>query len=86
MIEFTFPMDCKNNFFTGVCKVLVDNSIRHYKNGNLHREDGPAYEFVNSKSWWYKDKCYGVDNDFTIKSWKQKVKKIKREEELKIFI
>ena len=28
--------------FSGVCKVLVDGSIRHYQNGLYHREDGPA--------------------------------------------
>ena len=30
--------------FTGKCKIEITNSICHYKNGKLHRLDGPAME------------------------------------------
>ena len=73
--------------FTGVCNIIKYNSIRHYKNGCLHREDGPAIKHENGgKSWFYKSKNYGSDNAFTNKTWKEKVKELKREDELKIFI
>jgi hypothetical protein len=108
MIEFynwtSVPED-----FTGVCKVTYDKSIRFYKDGNLHNENGPAVKsnfckkwFINgkvhredgpavwredgSKDWYFKDKCYGSDNDFTIETWKEKVEYLKREDELKVFI
>lgn len=59
-----------------------------YINGLYHREDGPAREFYNgnSKNWYYRGKCFGYNNAFTIETWKEKVKQLKREEELSIFI
>ena len=55
-------------------------------NGYEHREDGPAVEFASGdKRWHYKNKRYGYDNDFTIKTWIEKVEYLKREEGLKIF-
>jgi hypothetical protein len=68
--------------------IEYENGEKHWLvNGLFHREDGPAIEFVNGrKSWYYKDKCYGNDNTFTVESWKEKVKQLKREEELKVFI
>ena len=52
------------------------NGIKHwYKNGKLHREDGPARECDNLfKAWYLNDRCYGIDNEFTNKSWKTFVK------------
>ncbi len=29
------------------------DSIRYYKNGLLHREDGPAVEYANSTKYWH---------------------------------
>ena len=57
-----------------------------YINDICHRENGPAKKYANGgKGWYYKGKYYGKDNDFTVKTWKEKVKYLKREEELEIF-
>ena len=63
-------------------------SIHFYKNGKYHREDGVARInlYINEKLWYYKGEYYGVTNDFTNKTWKKKVKQLKREEKFKIFI
>jgi membrane carboxypeptidase/penicillin-binding protein PbpC len=39
--------------FTG-CLIDEDNDISWYKNGQKHRENGPALEFTNNgdKEWW----------------------------------
>jgi hypothetical protein len=35
-------------------KVVVENGTKFwYHNGKLHREDGPAVEYVNGDSQWY---------------------------------
>lgn len=48
----------KQGKFTGIVKMPVaDNvtSIRYYKNGSLHRLNGPAVEFSDGhKEWWVK--------------------------------
>jgi len=85
--------------FTGVCKILDKNCICYYLNGVFHREDGHAVEFIYPsyvyydnkylqciKIWLYKNTIYGLDNDFNLQSWKEKVEELKREEELKVFI
>ena len=83
--EFKYHFYLPNNF-TGICKITDDNTIRYYKNGLRHREDGPAIEFSDdNKDWCYKDKCYGNDNNFTNETWIEFVENLKREEELKIF-
>lgn len=33
----------------------IDGTTYHYKNGLLHREDGPAVENVNGFKAWYKN-------------------------------
>lgn len=113
MIEFAnFDdfYDSKYKDFNGVCKFLWNQSIRHFKNGVLHRVDGPAVEYIHDRKEWhlngklhredgaalqyaggdgsfyYKGKCYGNNYDFTVESWKQKVKELKRKEQLKIFL
>lgn len=47
--------------FTG--KIRNKNGdLCYYKDGNLHREDGPAVEFLNgTKEWYLKGKLYWVD-------------------------
>ena len=47
-----FPFD-----FTGACKILTEEEekIRYYLDGELHRLDGPAIEFVNGDKSWYKE-------------------------------
>jgi hypothetical protein len=71
----------------GPAKEYSNGTKIWYINGIFHREDGPACEYENgNKQWWYKDKNYGINNDFTNKTWIEKVEELKREEELKIFI
>lgn len=75
-----------SKYFTGICKTLIDNSIRYFKYGLQHREDGPAVEFPNGdKYWYYKGKYYGC-NFYKLKTWKKKIKQLKRQEKLKIFV
>lgn len=53
----------------------------HVLNGKLHNEDGPAAIYADSsfgKGWFYKDVCYGYNNDFTIQTWKEKIKEIEK--------
>lgn len=86
MIKFKSPSNIPKDF-TGICKILFDLSINYFEKGNLHREDGPALEYADGFiNWFYKGELYGYNNDFTIESWKEKVKELKRAEELKIFI
>ena len=86
MIEFYIHLDIPKDF-TGICKILFDLSICYFKDGNLHREDGPAIEYADGfKNWFYKGECIESENDFTIQSWKEKVKELKRKERLNIFI
>jgi hypothetical protein len=44
-------------------RILGENrTIEHYQNGKLHRENGPAKEFVNGrKEWWWNGKLHRVD-------------------------
>lgn len=86
MKEFKSSSDIPNKF-TGICKITGCGNIYHMKDGGNHNENGPAIEYANgSKAWFYKCECYGLGNSFTIKTWKQKVEELKREEGLKIFI
>ena len=68
--------------------LIYPNCEKHWHiNGLQHREDGPAAQFADGKIiWYYKDEVYGYNNEFTVKSWKEKVENLKREESLKIFI
>lgn len=84
MIEFYLPFLMPNNF-TGKCKITHPNVIRYYKNGLIHRENGAAEYSSGHKLWYYKNKCYGANNDFTKNSWKEKVKELKYLESLEIF-
>jgi hypothetical protein len=44
-------------------KVKDLNSIRYYKNSNLHRENGPAIEFNNGSRWfWLNGFCYSFED------------------------
>lgn len=83
MIQFEYSFCIPNNF-TGVCKVLNDNTVRYLKNGEYHREDGPAIECPNGYSvYYYNGLHYGnEDDDYTIESWIE----FMREERLKVFI
>ena len=73
-------------------------TINFCENIFFHREDGAARIFVNKYSikpvtyvnmgryFYYKNKSYGSNNSFTNSSWKRKVKELKREERLKLFV
>ena len=78
MIEF-ISTSCVPADFIGCCKILTLNQIRHYENGVLHREDAPALKAGMSKYWYYKGKCYGYNDEFTIETWKKKVRILKLE-------
>lgn len=86
MITFTewrqIPLD-----FTGVCRLLKESSIRHYLDGNLHKEDGPAVVCDNGDAFFYYNHEYCGDAfSFSNKTWKEKVEEFKRKEQLKIFL
>ena len=34
---------------------ITENRIRWYRNGEPHREDGPAVEWNDGEKWWYRD-------------------------------
>ena len=51
MIEFKDYNDIPKDF-TGDCKITWDNSIRYYKNGEVHKEDGPAIILKNGTKYW----------------------------------
>jgi hypothetical protein len=70
----------------GPAIIWQDGSKFWYINGLEHREDGPSSEYVNgNKHWYYKCKNYGYNNEFTKKSWIEKVTELKYLESLKIF-
>jgi len=73
------------NNWTGRCKIIYDHSIRYYEDGVLHNETGPAIIHASDiKYWYYKGRNCG--NAFNDECWIEKVKELKREDELKIFI
>jgi len=41
----------KNN--QPICEIDEDGDKHWYLNGELHREDGPAAEYVNGSKYWY---------------------------------
>ncbi|MFZ4768684.1 MAG: hypothetical protein ACOYLO_00790 [Ferruginibacter sp.] len=46
-----------------ICKIDEFGSKKWYKNGKLHREYGPAIEYINgSKIYYYKDKEIDCDS------------------------
>ena len=77
--------------FTGI-SILLDGTIRFYKAGSIHKNNGPAYirTIVNNnnfdKLWVYNGGVYGYKDDFTIKTWKRRIKQIKQIEKFKIFL
>ena len=45
-----------------ICETDADETKRWYRDGKLHREDGPAIEYVNGTKLWYRDgKCHRED-------------------------
>ena len=70
--------------------IASGTAIIFYRNGKIHNENFYAKNYMDGgKAWYYKGKYYfgsNFDIAFTNKTWKQKVKEFKREEELKIFL
>ena len=65
----------------------LNECVEWYENGKCHREDGPATEHEGGgKGWWFKYEFWGKNDAFTVESWKEKVKELKRKEKLKIFL
>ena len=67
---------------------IIESNGKEYWfiNGKRHREDGAAIIYKSGyKEFWYKNKCYGTNNSFNIKTWKKKVKELKYLESLEIF-
>ena len=76
---------CNKSSFTGV--VISDKSyIMFYKNGCIHNPYFPATIGLNFlyKEWWCNNSRYYENH--SNKSWKRKVKQLKREEKLNIFL
>ena len=78
--------DCEKFYKDGLLHKLngpaikTRNSYAYYKNGVEHRENGPAYSNnQGDKRWLYNGKEYGRDNEFNVKTWKEKVEQLKLE-------
>ena len=41
------------NYIEYTVKVYTNGSKKWYKNGQRHREDGPAVEYANGYKFWY---------------------------------
>ena len=82
-----YPYTASVNF-TGIV-IDYDEDFVFYKNSKYHREDGPSEIIISIEPkhfcFYYKDESYGASS-FTIQSWKEKVKELKRKERLNIFI
>ena len=78
----------KNNF-TGIVIKKSEQAFMFYKRGKWHNENGPAFISFGNRygSFWFNDNVYGnyFNNFNEIKSWKKKVKILKRQERLNIF-
>lgn len=89
----------KQYFIKNNCIIIKEDSLKNYfyiyfiKNGEIHNENFSAmisshkdYDgFSNlSNYFFYKDKKYL--HNYTIKKWKKFVRKLKREEKLKVFL
>lgn len=81
--------------FTGI-SILLDGTIRFYKNNKLHNKNGPAIiRFPNvktnvftrnKKEWYYQNRYFGSNHSFSNKSWKKYIKELRQEEKLRIFL
>ena len=63
--------------FTG-CLIDKYNNIAWFKNGEFHREDGPAIEYDNGDKYWYLN-----DTLYNEQEWLIAMRKIKLERVLK---
>lgn len=69
--------------FTGILFIKDIQKNLHYKNGKLHCEDGPAlYSYSKDKTkqdlkWYYDGVYFGSNDDFTVETWREKIKGLK---------
>lgn len=80
----------RNNYFKFI-GIDECGYIFHIKNGEFHNENGPAYhdDKMIIKEFYYKDLHYIYSKNFiqfTNFSWKKKVKKLRRQQRLRIFL
>ena len=62
--------------FTG-CLIDDVNDIAWFKNGKIHREDGPAIEFAGGTKYWFLNGVrYNSEQDYKIAMRKIKLEKI----------
>lgn len=48
--------------FTGIVEYEYPNGTRYFKEGKVHREDGPAVQWADGYKEWYKeDKLHRID-------------------------
>jgi len=60
-VESWYEYIWKHPKFTG-CLIDKNNDIAWFKNGKIHRTDGPAFELINgSKEWWLNGKHHRTD-------------------------
>lgn len=69
-IIISLPRNNSNleNFSGIVCDVI--KTIRYFQNGKLHRDNGPAIEFINrgNKAWFQNGKLHRLDGP-AVESW-----------------
>jgi hypothetical protein len=66
--------------FTGMYKSLHDYAINFVQDGVFHNEFGPAVIYPDGWLGYYYNNSYcGNENDFTIKTWKKFVHRLKLE-------
>ncbi len=67
--ETALEIDCNWNImpinFSGVVYVKLEKRYHWYLNGQLHREDGPAVEYISGlKQWYLNGKPYSKEEWF----------------------
>ena len=65
----------KHPTFTG-CLINKDSDISWYKDGVVHREDGPACEWDDGDKWWWLNGQEYSEQDYKIAMRKSKLKKV----------
>ena len=59
--------------FTG-CLIDRDNDICWYKNGEQHRENGPAMERSDGNNWWYLNGIHHTEQEHRLAVRQMKLK------------
>ena len=72
-VKYWYRYIRKHPSFTG-CLINGDNSKAWFKNGEYHREDGPAFEFANGSKQWRLNGTYLTEQDHRLKVRQMKLK------------